>query len=253
MIRAVVRQPGPELANAELTHLARQPIDAAAAATQHQAYAAALTAAGVAVTVLPALPGHPDAAFVEDCALVLPELIVALRPGAASRRGEVASLMAALPDDRPRSALAAPATMDGGDVLAVGRTLFVGRSSRTNAEGVAALAAAVTRFGYRVVALEVVHSLHLKTAMTLLPDGRVLANPAWVDAAATGCPVLACDPAEPFGGNSLSIGGHTLYPAAQPRTAALLDAAGLTVVPVDIGEFARAEAGLTCLSVLVEG
>ena len=251
-IVAITRRPGPEMAEAaELTHMARQPIDMTHADAQHAAYRAALAAAGLAVTDLPPLDGHADAAFVEDVALLFPELVVVTRPGAVSRQAEVAALAPHLPADRPRAVIAAPATIDGGDVLVIGRDVFVGLSSRTNRDAVAQLTALLAMHGYRLTAVAVPGALHLKTAATALADDLVLLNPAWVSADAFGRRWLAVDPAEPFGANTLHAGGQIFHAAASPRTRARIAAQGLAVTPLEIGEFAKAEAGLTCLSLLV--
>lgn len=251
---AITRRPSPHMSDCELTHLTRTPIDAAAADQQHAAYAAALAACGIDVTTLPPLDGHPDCAFVEDTALCLPELFVICRPGATSRLGEVASVAAVLPTDRPHRTIAAPATLEGGDVLVAGKTIFVGRSTRTNAAGIAALAAATAPFGYRVVAVEVPGALHLKTAATALAPDLLLVNPAWVDVTAFGdVRHIAVSKAERFASNILSVNGQVFMHADMPQTAAAITAAGFAVTALDVSEFAKAEAGLTCLSLLVPG
>jgi dimethylargininase len=148
----------------------------------------------------------------------------------------------------------APATLEGGDVLRVGRTLYVGRSVRTDDAGIAALAAHAVPAGYRVVPVPVRECLHLKTACTALDAGTLLANPAWVDPAAfAGMRVVEVDPREPFGANTLGLGGRICVSASNPRTAARIGALGFPVIAIDIGELEKAEAGLTCLSVLIEG
>jgi len=251
-MHAITRRPSPRLAECELTHMAREPIDAGLAERQHAAYRAALAACGLAVVDLPALDEHPDGCFVEDVAIALPELFVLTRPGAASRRGEVDALAACLGDDRPVERLAGPATLDGGDVLAIGRHLFVGRSTRTNEAGVAALAAIVRRHGYSVTAIEVPGALHLKTAATALADDLVLINPAWVPPDRF-APMrhLAVAADEPFAGNSLRAGRRIVMQASHARTAETIGRTGFAVDLVDISEFAKAEAGLTCMSILV--
>lgn len=251
-MHALTRRPGPEMATAaELTHMDRQPIAMTRALAQHDAYRAALAGAGLAVIDLPALAGHADAAFVEDVALAFPEMLVLTRPGAASRQGEVAALAPHLPDDRPHAGVTAPATIDGGDVLVIGRDVFVGLSRRTNAAAVEQLTALLAPFGYRVIAVAVPGALHLKTAATALAGDLVLLNPEWIDAVAFGRRWLAVDPAEPFGANTLHAGGRIFHAAASPRTRARIEAEGFAVTPLDISEFAKAEAGLTCLSILV--
>ena len=252
--RAWLRAPSPAMAaDCELTFLDRLAINSACATAQHAAYADALRTAGLGVTVLPALPGHADCAFIEDCLVLVPEarLAIATRPGAASRQGEVGSALAGLGEGWRHAALEAPGTLEGGDVLRLGQRLYVGQSTRTNAAGTAQLAALVAPHGLEVVPVPVRGSLHLKTAVTALGEGLFAANRAWFDPAPFG-PAEWLDVAadEPFAGNTLSAGGRVILPAAHRRMADALAARGLVVLPVAIGEFAKAEAGVTCLSVL---
>ena len=252
MIRAITRQPSPLMADAcELTHVDRIPIDNVRAAHQHAAYVAALNASGASVSVLPALAGHADCAFVEDPLIILPELVIVCRPGTASRRGEGDTLLASVPDDRPHIRIVAPATIEGGDVLCVGRTLYVGLSSRTNAAGITALTQAVRVHGYAVVAVPVPGALHLKTAITALASDLFVANPAWIDTSHfAGARFITVDPSEPFAGNLLPTGDIVLIAAAHPRMAERILTHGFRPIAVDISEFAKAEAGLTCMSVI---
>lgn len=251
---ALTRAVPASLARCELTHVARAPIDVARARAQHAEYERALAAAGCERVRLPELPEHPDSVFVEDCAVVLAELAVATRPGAASRRGEVASVARALAAYRPIAALEAPATLDGGDVLALGRTLFVGLSQRTNAEGVRQLRALVAPHGLAVEAVPIAGALHLKTAIARADAHTLVANPAWVETArfASHGEVVAVDAREPFAANVLHVRETTLCAAAFPRTAERLAARGVRVVAVAADELAKAEGGLTCGSLLVE-
>jgi dimethylargininase len=250
-IRAILRRPSAFMEGGERTHLDRAPIDSALAVAQHAAYAAALEAAGAQVTVLEAADDLPDCAFVEDVALTLPELCLVLNPGAASRRGEVEAVAAALPPDRPIMRLGA-GTLDGGDVLVVGRRIFAGLSTRTSREGIEALAAATAAHGYQVTGVAVPGALHLKTAVTALDAQTLAINPAWIDAAAfPGFRHIVTAEGEPFGGNTLTVGGRLFVQAATPRTAEAFAAAGFAPQPLEIGEFAKAEAGLTCLSLIV--
>jgi dimethylargininase len=240
------------MARAELTHIDRVPIDMALADAQHAFYRAALVQCGAAVMDLPALDDHPDCAFVEDTAVILPELTILCRPGAASRRAETATIRAVLPADRPISVMAAPATIDGGDVLVIGHEIFIGLSSRTNRAAIDTVKSLVAPYGYRVMAIAVPAALHLKTAVTALTPGEVLINPAWIDPSAFGTrTVITVAADEPFGANALPIAGRIVYAAEHVRTADRLRAAGYQVVPVGISEFAKAEAGVTCLSVII--
>jgi dimethylargininase len=255
--RAWVREPAPSLAHAcELTHLAREPIHFAALQAEHQAYRAALAGMGLQVSCLPALPEFPDSVFVEDAALLLDELSLLTRPGVASRQAEPRHLRAALlARGRPVHELQGPACLDGGDVLRMGRQLLVGLSTRSNAEAVRQLQALLQPLGYCVRGLPVGASLHLKTAVTALDDETLLLNPAWVDAQQLhGFAQLTVDPAEPFAANVLRLPHAWLANAAYPRTLERLGPEatrrGVALHAVAIPEFGKAEAGLTCLSLV---
>jgi dimethylargininase len=253
MLTAITRPPTEAIARCELTYLAREPIDAALALRQHDAYVACLRDLSMRMVELPAEPDLPDATFVEDAALALDELAVITLPGAPSRRPEVASVAAALEPYRPLRFLAPPATLDGGDVLRVGRTLYVGVGGRSNDAGVAQLAAILAPYAYSVRTASFTGCLHLKSAVTALADDLLLANPAWVDVAQfPGCHSLAVPPDEPHAANSLTTAGVTLVPAGYPGTQALLAAHGFTVRTLDISELEKAEAGVTCSSLIFD-
>lgn len=253
MLTAITRAPGPELARCELTHLPREPIDPALALAQHQAYRAALRDAGLRVVELPADPAHPDGVFVEDTAVVLDELAVLTRPTPASRRGEGAAVAAALAPFRSVATLPPDAFLEGGDVLRVGRTLFVGLSGRTGAAGVRGLAEVVRPFGYAVVPVRVTGCLHLKSAACALDDGTVLVNRAWVDSESfAGHRLVDVPAAEPFGANVLRLPGAVLVSAAYPATADLVRRLGYRVVTLDVSELHKAESGLTCMSLMFQ-
>jgi dimethylargininase len=146
-----------------------------------------------------------------------------------------------------------PGTLEGGDVLRVGRTLFVGRSSRTNEAGLAQLRAHVAEFGYRVVPISVTGCLHLKSAVTLVAPNTFLVQPAWIASAGFGAgTVIEVDPHEPFAANALLVGDGVIYPAAFPRTRERLEARGVRVVTVDVSELQKAEGAVTCCSVVFE-
>ncbi len=246
-----VRTVSRSLARCELTHAPRQPFDLARARQQHEAYAAALRAAGIAVTVLPEAPDLPDAMFVEDPALVLDELAILTRPGAPSRRPEVALIAPAIGAVRRTFEIREPGTLEGGDVLRLGRALFVGRSSRTNADGIRQLTDIVAPFGYAVNPVAVQGCLHLKSAVTAVAPNLLLAHPPWIDPAAfRDFEILPVDPAELSGANALALNGRVLVVASAPRTAARLSARGLDVRLLDVSELQKAESGLTCSSLL---
>jgi dimethylargininase len=235
-----------------LTHLERQPIDVARARAQHAAYERALAQADCEVIRLPELPQHPDSVFVEDVAVVLDEVAILARPGELARRGEVDSAAEVLRAHRPLARIEAPATLDGGDVLALGRTLFVGLSGRTNAEAVAQLRALALPHGHQVEELVVHGALHLKTAATRVAERTLLVNPRWVDAAGfAGWERIEVDPSEPFAANALWVGSTLIHARAFPRTAERLRARGIAVTKVDASELAKAEGGVSCCALLL--
>lgn len=252
-MRAIVRQPSDALSRCELTYLERQPIDVSRAAAQHAAYVAALEARGVTVHALPPDPDLPDAVFVEDAAIVLDECAVITRPGAATRRPEIDAVSAAFDGHRPLVPIVAPGTLEGGDVLTIGRTLFVGQTRRTNAGGTSQLAAAVEPYGYVVVPVRLVGCLHLKSAITYAGRETVVLNPDWIDVGHFARWRRVSVPAEePYGANVLLAGGVVHVAASAPRTGGKLDALGFQTLPLDTSEFEKAEAALTCLSLLFE-
>lgn len=251
---AITRKVSPAIVRCELTHLARAPIDVERAAAQHEAYERTLAALGCAVVSLSEEPELPDAVFLEDTAVVVDEVAVITRPGAASRRAETASVATALAAYRRLATIEAPATLDGGDVLRLGRRLFVGVSGRTNAAGIAQLRAALAPYGYTVEAVPVHGCLHLKSAVTQVAPDAVLVNPAWVDAAAfPGFTPIPVDPGEPFAANALLLGNAVVYPEAFPATAAALAGAGVALATVDVSELAKAEGAVTCCSLILVG
>ena len=253
-MRIAVTRPVPaSLARCELTHLARVPIDIDRAIAQHQSYEEALRVLGCAVRHVSAADELPDSLFVEDAAIVLDEVAIITRPGAPSRRPECDAVAHVLAEYRPLQTIAAPGTIDGGDVLRLGRMLYVGRSTRTNADGIRQLAASVVPFGYSVVEVRTADCLHLKSAVTAVDADRVICNPDWIDARVlAGVDVIAVDSAEPHAANVLRV-GHAIVCAAQhERTVADLRSRGYDVCAVDVSELAKAEAGVTCCSVIIE-
>jgi dimethylargininase len=250
---ALTREVPARISECELTHIERVPIDRARAAEQHAEYENALRAAGCVVEHLPPAPDLPDSVFVEDTAVVFDEVAVIARPGAASRRGETPAVAAALARFRMLHYIEAPGTLDGGDVLRAGRRVFVGLSTRTNPQGALQLQAILTPFGYAVETIETDGCLHLKSAATTLEDDWLLVNPDWVDVGRFGgLRRLDVHPREPFAANVLRIGDVVLCAGAAPLTRAALEASGLTTMAVDVSELAKAEAGVTCCSVIVE-
>ena len=250
---ALLREVSPSLAACELSFLARAPIDVERAREQHAHYAAELTALGLSIEWLDSLPANADGVFVEDTAVVLPEVAVITRPGVESRRGEVESVASSLASHRPLRRVTAPGTLEGGDVVRVGRNLYVGDSARSNAAGIGQLRAALAPFGYRVVSVAMRDCLHLKSAATFIAPDILLVNPAWVDPQVFDARnVVRVDAGEAFAANTLTLAGVTLMSAAFPRTEEQLRQAGVTTRALDVSELQKAEAALTCMSLVLE-
>ena len=248
---AITREVSRSLARCELSFVERAPIDHALARAQHRRYRDALARLGCDLLELPADDGHPDAVFVEDAAVVVDDLAVMTRPGAPSRRGEGAAVAAALARHRPLRAIEAPGTLDGGDVLRIGRRVFVGESARSNADGIAQLRALLGAHGYSVEGVAIEGCLHLKSAVTALDDDTVLLQPAWVGRAAFAAyRIVAIDPAEPHAANALRVGEGVVSPACFTRTHARIRDAGFEVVPVDVSQLQKAEGAVTCCSLV---
>jgi len=253
MLTAITRAVSPAIVHCELSFIDRKPIDLAVAQKQHHAYENLLGKLGARVISLPAEPALPDSMFVEDPAIVLDELAVILPLGTETRRREAQSLAHALARFRKLEYVSIPGTLEGGDVLRIGRKLFVGLTKRSNAEGIGQLAAILAPYDYEVIAVPVSGCLHLKSAVTHLGGNTLLANRTWFDAAPlAGHEWIDVDPAEPHAANALALGGTIIFPASFPRTRARIEARGLSVTSIDISELQKAESGLTCSSLLFE-
>lgn len=250
MWKAITRAVSPGMNRCEISYIERVEIDIERARRQHQAYEACLREMGLEVLALPAEPEFPDSMFVEDPAIVLDEVAVMTRPGAESRRGEVDSLAAALAPFRELRRIESPGTLEGGDVMRVEKTLYVGASARSNAEGAAQLGDILRPFGYLVKRVDVKGCLHLKSGCTYLGDGMVLANKEWVDSAAIDARIVDLPATEPEAANVLTFEGWALLPDGFPFTAGLVRNLGWRVMPVDISELRKAEAGVTCSSLI---
>ena len=247
---AFTRAVSARLAECETTQAER--VDVVRATAQHGAYETALAGAGFEVRRLPALDDFPDGVFVEDTALLLGAHAVILRPGAASRAGETASTADGLAGTFMLHRLQ-QGHVDGGDVLRIGDTLYVGISTRTDLAGIRALGGLVAPLGYKVVPVPVAGGLHLKSAATCV-NGVLVHNPDWVSPDRfSGIDPLAVAPGETLGGNVLLAGETLLTPADSPRTAEALAARGFNVVTLDISEMRKADAALTCMSLISEG
>jgi dimethylargininase len=258
MARAFTRAVSPRLAECQLTHLERTPIDASLATEQHAKYEQALASAGLEIIHLPELADDPDAVFVEDTALLLDGHAIITRPGAASRIGETSSTASGLAGHFQLHHVE-HGFVDGGDVMRIGQTLYVGLSTRTDADGIAALRTLAESIGYSVVQADLRDCLHLKTGATFAgPDSSgtpiLLYNPSAVDPSQfAGVQPLSVAEGEPAAANCLRVGNHLILPAGNPRTADALRNRGFTIVEVDVSELQKAEAGVTCMSLIDEG
>ena len=248
---AITHAPSPRMELGQRTHIERAAIDFALACRQHEAYCQMLGDCGADVSVLKVNCELPDSVFVEDAAVVLDEVAVLAPMGAEARRLESAGIEMGLRKHRKVEHISLPATLDGGDVLRVGGTLFVGLSSRTNRAGVDALNAIAQRHDYRIIPVPVRGCLHLKTACTTLPDETLLVNPAWLDVSAFrefNCVIIP--ESEPWAANVALVGGTVCIAAEHKLTAEMIQRRGFDVRTVELTEFAKAEGGVTCLSIL---
>ena len=253
MLTAITRAVSSSLLNCELSFIERKPIDLEKARSQHHAYEALLGELGAKVISLPEQPDLPDSMFVEDPAIVLDEVAVICTLGTEARRKEAASLAAALEPHRKLSYIKLPGTLEGGDVLRVGRKLFAGFTQRSNPEGIRQLGVIAGQYGYDLTGVPVNGCLHLKSAVTNLGKNTLLANRAWFQwKRFEGLEWVDVDPAESHAANALVIGETVVFPESFPKTRARIEAKGFRVTPLDISELQKAESGLTCSSLLFE-
>jgi len=251
MLIAITRKISPNIHLCELTHLERQPIDYAHASEQHGEYEGALAKLGCKVFSLGAEPDLPDSVFVEDAAVVFDELAIITLPGADSRKPETASVAEALRPYRKLFYIQEPGSMDGGDVLKVGKRVFVGVTPRTNLEGIEQMRKILAPYGYSVNEVPVHGCLHLKSAVTQVAENTLLINPAWVDQHFfEGMEFIEIDPSEPFGANALLIDGKVIYPETYLKTYRRLAEHGIPLQKVNAEELAKAEGGVTCCSLI---
>jgi dimethylargininase len=251
MLTAITRAVSPAFVHCELSFIDRQPIDLKIAETQHRGYEKLLETVGARVISLPAEPDLPDSMFVEDPAIVLDELAVIMPLGTESRRPEGASLARALAPYRQLAHVTLPGTMEGGDILRIGRKLYAGRSSRTNEEGIRQLRALLEPYDYEVIAVPVTGCLHLKSAVTALGPDTLLANRAWFDSAPfAGYSWMDVSRDEPHAANALAVFDNVIFPESFPQTLERIASAGFKVLPLDISELQKAESGLTCSSLI---
>jgi dimethylargininase len=253
MKTALLRSVSPHMGNCELTHLERQLIDIEKAKQQHEEYANALKELGCDLLWAQAAPELPDSVFVEDCAIVFDELAVITRPGALSRRAETAGVEEVLRQHRQLHHITEPGILDGGDVLVLGKEIFVGLSSRSNEQAVRQMETILSPHGYSVRGVNVNGCLHLKSAIAQVSEDILLLNPAMIDRQIfSHFKQLETHPKEPFAANALLVNDSLIYSMEFPRTALLLAEASLDLYLVDNSEVVKAEGGVTCCSVIFE-
>jgi len=247
---AITHVPSPNIQRGERTHVEDAEIDYELALRQHAAYRDALRHCGAQVILLDVNRTMPDCVFVEDTALVLDELAIMMSPGAESRRGEPAGIEPSLQQFREVRRVARPATIDGGDVVVAGKTVYIGESSRTNAAGIAAMRELLSPFGYTVAGVPVRGCLHLKSACSALPGDQFLVNREWIDVTPLSGTLVDVPSHEPWAGDVLVIGQRIIVSDAFPATIQCLADLGFECIPVSLSEFAKAEGGVTCLSLV---
>jgi dimethylargininase len=248
---AITRQVSPAIYRCELTHLAREPIDYQRACAQHRQYEDALRSLGMNVISLEAEPDLPDSVFVEDVALVLDECAIMLNPGASSRRPEVASVEKALAPYREIFRVRPPGTVDGGDILRVEKTIFVGLSGRSTEDAIGQLKTILESHQYEVRAVSVTGCLHLKSAATQVREDTLLVNPQWVSKDDfSGMQFIEVDSSEPYAANAVLVDDTIMYPSSFPKTRKKLESAGIAMRIVAADELAKAEGALTCCSLI---
>ncbi|MEU6707605.1 dimethylargininase [Streptomyces wuyuanensis] len=247
--KALIRRPSPRVADGLVTHVERRAVDARQALSQWKAYGEALRAHGWETVEAEPADDCPDGVFIEDSVVMFRNVALIARSGAETRRPETAGVEEAV----ARLGCSVnwvwePGTLDGGDVLKIGDTVYVGRGGRTNAAGVQQLRAAFEPLGARVVAVPVSRVLHLKSAVTALPDGTVIGYEPLVEQPSLFPRFLPVP--EEAGAHVVLLGGAKLLMAASaPKTAELFADLGYEPVQVDISEFEKLEGCVTCLSV----
>lgn len=253
MLVAITREVSSSIKKCELTHILRHEIDVDVARSQHLQYENVLRDLGCKVRRLPVEPNLPDSVFVEDTAIVLNEMAIIARSGAASRREETRSVAEVLRGYRTIYQITSPGTLDGGDVLQIRRRLFVGNTSRTNESGVRQLIDFVSPYDYKVIVVQVEGCLHLKSAVTLVGEDTLLINRSWVDTKPLRAKeYIDIDPSEPYAANALLVDDELVYPTIFPKTLRRLKDRGISVKVVDVSELQKAEGAVTCCSLIFD-
>jgi dimethylargininase len=246
---AIARKPGKNFARGLTTTLNSEPADYGLMLKQHEAYLAALSGAGLEVIVLDPQPDYPDAHFVEDTAVVTPNVAVITIPGAAARQGEEESIIPVIADFRRIERIQTPGTVDGGDVLQVGNHFFIGISERTNRQGAEQLGQILRRYDHTWTPVAVGAGLHFKSSVNYVGQNTLLVTP---DFAAKeqlqGYDHLVLDRSETYAANTLLVNDHLLIPAGYPKTQRQLETLGLDMVELEVSEVQKMDGGLTCMS-----
>lgn len=252
MATAITRKISPRFNECEITHIDRTPINLELAETQHDEYIKALQELNCEVIELPAEKDLPDSVFVEDTAFILPEVAVITRPGADSRKPEINSIIPALLPHKNLIHVTAPATVDGGDVLVLGKKIYIGLSTRSTMQAVEQLNNLLNAFGYQVIGIKLTDCLHLKSAVTKVDDTTLLINPKWVDSTHfSGFDLIPIHASEDFAANCLPINGQIIYPTSFPQTQKVLESKGYKIKNVNLDELAKAEGAVTCCSLIL--
>jgi len=252
VLTAITRDVNESMGDCELTFLPRVRINAGLALQQHQQYQSALSSLGCEIVTVPTESGLADSVFIEDTAMVLDEIAVMCRPGAESRRAEVASVGDVLQQYRTLASIQPPGTLDGGDLLRVGKVIYAGLSARSNQSGIEQLRRIVADYGFSVETVETTKCLHLKSAVSEVAPDTLLINPNWIDKSAfANCELIDVDEEEPHAANALRVGRSVIYPSSFPRTMEILSQRGINVTPVDLSELQKAEGAVTCCSLIL--
>ena len=252
MLTAITREASATIGNCALTYLPRVKIDTDLVLKQHQEYQAALASLGCELVTVPTEPGLADSVFIEDTAIVLDEIAVLCRPGIESRRPEVKGVEDVLKKYRTTASIQPPGTLDGGDLLRIGKVIYAGLSTRSNQSGIEQLRHIVADYAYFVKTIEVTNCLHLKSAVSQVATGTLLINSDWIDRSAFGgMELIEVHKKEAHAANALLVGQRVIYPSSFPRTMKKLVAHGIETMPVDMSELQKAEGAATCCSLIL--
>jgi len=251
VLTAITRDVNDSIGSCELTFLPRARIDTCLALQQHKRYQSVLSALGCEIVSVPTEPGLADSVFIEDTAMVLDEIAVLCLPGAVSRRAEVAAVGQLLHQYRTLASIEPPGTLDGGDLLCIGKIIYAGLSTRSNQSGIEQLRRIVADYGYSVKKVATTKCLHLKSAVSKVAPGSLLINSDWISRSAfADCELIDIDSKEAHAANALLVGQSVICPASFPRTIDRLVTRGINVTPVDLSELQKAEGAVTCCSLI---